>query len=76
MKKQTLIEKISWYKLLFTVLVTMTAAGVGWFVNNYKNADLVYLNADFVLTFFFVFGIIFSTFKINIYIRKLEERKK
>jgi hypothetical protein len=76
MKKQTILEKISWYKLLFTVLATMTAAGVGWYVNNYKNAELVYLNADFVLTFFLVFGIILSIFKINVYIRKLEERKK
>jgi len=42
-------EKIAWYKLLFTVLVTVSAGTVGWFVANYSKTLKFFLVIDSIL---------------------------
>lgn len=34
MNKEVIKEKINWYKLLFTVLVTVTVSSIGWLTSH------------------------------------------
>ncbi len=46
-------EKIAWYKLLFTVLVTLAVGTVGWFSANYSKAIhfFVVIDTIFITSF-------------------------
>lgn len=68
-------EKIAWYKLLFTVLVTISAGTVGWFVANYSKALKFFIVIDSILVTGFLTGIIFCFVKIRFYLSKLGEKK-
>jgi len=67
-------EKIAWYKLLFTVLVTISAGTVGWFVANYNKAFFPFIVTDAISLVGFSIGIIFCISKIRFYFNKLEEK--
>jgi len=68
-------EKIAWYKLLFTVLVTVSAGTVGWFVANYSKTLKFFIVIDSILVTSFLIGIIFCFAKIRFYLNKLGEKK-
>lgn len=66
-------EKISWYKLLFTVLITATIGSIGWLTSH--------LNIQWkALIIFDIFGIVFLSigvsaviYKIRFYFKRLGE---
>lgn len=66
-------EKISWYKLVFTVLATMFAACIGWLVSNidFPIKSIVILNIFSIVAI--SIGIIATVYKIRYYLNKLGE---
>ena len=62
MSKDFLKEKISWYKLLFTILVTVLIGNISWFMGNYQSFAKIIIIAD---------GIV--VYKIRFYLKKMEE---
>lgn len=70
--KDFLKEKLSWYKLLNTLLITLTAGMIGWLVSNYKVADvwLVYFSIFGVILFSLIISICY--YKVRFYLSKLE----
>lgn len=68
-------EKITWYKLLFTILVTLTAGSVGWVIANYSKALPLFVIADTFIITSFLTGIIFCFAKVRFYFKKLGELK-
>jgi len=75
MNKDFIKEKIAWYKLLFTVLVTLVVGSVGWFATNYSKAILFFVISDIIIFTGFSIGIIISIAKIRLFLRKLGEIK-
>ena len=75
MNKELIKEKIAWYKLLFTVLVTLTVVCTGWFVANYFNPVRAFVVIDIIFIIVFLTGIIASITKIRFYFKKLGENK-
>ena len=66
-------EKISWYKLLFTVLVTVSAGTIGWYVNNYSGSLPYFVILDVIAFTGFLAGIVITFSKIRFYLKKLQE---
>lgn len=75
MNLELIKEKIAWYKLLFTVLVTITVGSVSWIVKNYLKAFPPFVIIDFILAVSFSIGIIFSIVKVRFYFKKLGEKE-
>ena len=73
MNSELIKEKIAWYKLLFTVLVTITAGSIGWFVNNYNKAIPAFVVIDILTFTSFWVGIALCVTKIRFYFNKLGE---
>jgi len=67
-------EKIAWYKLLFTVLVTVSAGSIGWFVANFSKSLRFFIIIDAIFITTFLIGIIFCLAKRNFYFKKLGEK--
>ena len=75
MNIKLILEKISWYKLLFTVLVTLVVGTVSWFINNYFKVLFVLIIMDIIAFTGFSVGIIFCITKIRFYFKKLGEKE-
>lgn len=70
-KEKYFVEKISYYKLILTILATIDSGIVAWFFNNYANIS----NRKFIfviIIIFFISGII-SIFiqKIRIFLERI-----
>ena len=74
MNTELIKEKIAWYKLLFTVLVTLVAGSVSWFVANFLKTIRFFVIIDSILITSFLIGIIFCFAKVRFYFKKLGEK--
>lgn len=75
MNTELIKEKIAWYKLLFTVIVTVSAGSIGWFVSNYDKALKFFVIADAITFISFLAGITFCLAKIRFYFNKSGEKE-
>lgn len=75
MNTELIKEKIAWYKLLFTVLVTVSAGSISWFVANYAKALKFFIFLDIIAIAGFAVGIIFSIIKVRFYFKRLREKQ-
>ncbi|MBR1753358.1 hypothetical protein IJ732_00855 [bacterium] len=73
MRKEVIKEKISWYKLLFTLLSTALVACIGWLVANldFPVKGVIFLNGLAIATI--SVGMSFIIYKIRYYLKKLGE---
>jgi len=75
MNEKHIIEKISFYKLWLTLLVTIDAGTTAWFFNNAQKIGLLKIIIA-VFTIFLISGIvIILNWKARKMIKKLEEQK-
>lgn len=74
MNTELIKEKIAWYKLLFTVLVTVSAGSIGWFVANFSKSLRFFIVIDAIFITIFLIGIIFCILKVRFYFKKLGEK--
>ena len=67
-------EKISWYKLLFTLLTTALAACIGWLVSNinFPYKSVVILNELAIITISLCMSVII--YKVRYYFKKIGEK--
>ena len=75
MYKDLYKEKISWYKLLFTVSATALAACIGWNVSNldFQYKMVVILNDISIVAI--AIGMSAMVYKIRYYFKKLGEKE-
>lgn len=73
MNKDLYKEKISWYKLLFTLMSTALVACIGWLVSNtdYHIKGVIVLNGLAII--FISMSMSAVIYKIRYYFRKLGE---
>ena len=74
MSSEFLKEKISWYKLLFTLTATALVASIGWIVSNtdYPLKFVIALNALGIAIL--AGSIAVFIYKIRFYLKKMEEK--
>ncbi len=66
-------EQIGWLKVVFGLLVAMTASLVGWMASNYNNTDALFMLSAVILVIIFVYGIVVVNLKAFDKINELEE---
>ena len=66
-------EKISWYKLIFTILTTVLAACIGWLVSNidFPLKCVIILNGLSIVAI--SIGIVATIYKIRYYLNRMGE---
>ena len=67
-------EKISWYKLLFTLSATALAACIGWLVSNidFPLKSVIILNGLAIIAIAICMSVI--VYKVRYYFKKLGEK--
>lgn len=66
-------EKINWYKLLFTILITAAIGSIGWLTSNLDTPWRGLIITDILSILFLSFGISVVVYKIRFYLKKLGE---
>ena len=66
-------EKLSWYKLLFTLFATSLVACISWLVNNVETANFKLILIDFGAIAFLVICVTICAVAIICEIDKLED---
>ncbi len=66
-------EKISWYKLTFTISATMLAACIGWLVSNIDFPLKCVIVLNCIAIIILSISIIVIIYKIRYYLNKLGE---
>ncbi len=74
MNKESLKEKIGWYRHLFTFFSAVNFASVGWFVANFGKLIITgFLAMNILLIISSLISMFVLTFKIRKHIKKLGE---
>ena len=73
MNNELFKEKISWYKLLFTLSATVLAACIGWLVSNldFPLKSVIILNVLSIIAI--SIGMSAIVYKVRYYLKKLGE---
>jgi len=74
MSLEFLKEKIGWYKLLFTLLSTVSVGNVSWFIASYKTSPKTIIAIDLLLIPIMFTGLGIMIYKVRFYLKKLEEK--
>ena len=64
-------EKLSWYKLLFTILVTVFVGNISWFMSSYHSFAKTILVVDMVIESLMILAIGIVIYKIRFYLNRL-----
>ena len=67
-------EKLSWYKLLFTMLITIFIGNISWFMSSYRSFSKTILLIDMFIELLMVFAIGIVVYKVRFYLNKLGDK--
>lgn len=73
MNKEVTKEKINWYKLLFTILVTAIVGSIGWLTSHLGTPLKGLVILDIIGIIFLSIGLSAIIYKIRFYFKKLGE---